>query len=171
MSIFGCVQIKESLLRLLGDIYFIVKCLGGRKCRVHPPAHLGAKKHASLFDGRRIPSIHTGMPDIDPHKEEIPRLSLMAEVENGASGTEKLLRLIKPIYSELASIDFRLGSVLETQQRLRAALNWLQPAQLSPGETLPPAEADELNEIYDRIERELAADEARADRLLRLYNL
>jgi hypothetical protein len=35
----------------------------------------------------------------------------------------------------------------------------------------PPGEVEEANQIYQRIDRELAVEEARADRLLRLYGL
>ncbi len=111
------------------------------------------------------------MSGIDPLPEETPLVSLMAEAEVKTLSAEDLPGLISELYSGLATIDVRLKPVVITQQRLRAALKRLQPARLSPGESLSVDEADEVSEIYLRIDRELAVEEARADRLFRLYNL
>jgi len=95
----------------------------------------------------------------------------MPEAEGVPLSAEDLPGLISELHSGLASIDVRLKPVVVTQQRLRAALKRLDPTRLSPGESLSVDEADEVNEIYLRIDRELAIEEARVDRLLRLYNL
>ncbi len=101
----------------------------------------------------------------------MPLASLVAAAESETSSTEDIPRLIAEICSGLAIIDVRFKPVVATAKCLSAALDRVQPARLTSGESLSPVEEDEVSEIYLRIDRELAIEEARADRLLRLYNL
>jgi hypothetical protein len=71
--------------------------------------------------------------------------------------------------SALRRIEGAVAFTNVHQLVLESEVRKLSPSDSS--EDLSETEAEEIDEIYLRVDRELDAEEARADRLLRLYNL
>jgi hypothetical protein len=111
------------------------------------------------------------MSGTGPDVEEPGPFSLLPYVKQGMVYADDFPWLISEIHTGLASIELRLRSVVMTQEGLRAALKELHMDHSQEWESIAVAEADEMTGLYLRLDRVLAIGEARADRLLRLYNL
>jgi hypothetical protein len=131
-----------------------------------------------------------GMTETDPRAKEKPAarkrrgeyvvrdpidVPIEADVLHG--GPERdldLPGLIREVYSRLSSGAHLPVSGIDQAGDHSQALGPLEAALIRSGleqALAPPEGEEEVTQIYQRIDRELAVEEARADRLLRLYGL
>jgi hypothetical protein len=126
----------------------------------HPP--IGR----DLINGCLLPILE-GMTETDTGMEEKPTAH---EAHANLIRVEDLPALIREVYAKLREVGWNTERAVIVKAGDRKRGEGAADVFVVPGYATE-AEAGELTEIYDRIDRELAVEEARADRLLRLYNL